>query len=113
MGSSIAYIFAIVFIVLALNIFFVASRMRRGSRRKRMSRAAVEEAKQALWRDKEVARRIEREEADALERYKLRNETLALYDEVRQRAAARDTEGAKFVTTDWSNANHDDFEMLR
>jgi len=113
MDSSIAYIFAIVFIVLALNIFFVVSRMRSGGRRKRMNRVAVEEAKQALWRDKEVARRVEREEEDALERYKLRNESLALYDEVRQRALARDTEGAKFVTTDWSNADHDDFESLR
>jgi len=55
-----------------------------------MTRAAVDEAKQALWRDKEVERRIRREQEDALERVILRNETLAIYEEVRRRHANDD-----------------------
>jgi len=89
MEGSVAYLFAIIFFVIALNLYFVLTRLRRGSgkRRKRMDRAAIDEARQALWRDKEVARRIEREQDDAYERVILRNETLALYDEVRRRHA--------------------------
>jgi len=114
MDGSVAYLFAIVFFVLALNIYFIISRMRRGnSKRTRMSRAAVEEAKQALWRDKEVARRIEREQDDALERVKLRNETLALYDEVRKRAAERETEGAKIVYSNRDDNDETDLELYR
>ena len=91
MGAEVAYIFAIVLVVLALNIYFLTSRIRRdNNKRKRMTRAAVDEAKQALWRDKEVARRIAREQEDALERVMLKNETLALYEEVRQRHAKED-----------------------
>jgi len=55
-----------------------------------MTRAAEDEAKQALWRDKEIARRLAREQEDALERVLLRNETLALYEEVRRRHAKED-----------------------
>jgi len=113
MNQSIAYIFAIVAIVIALNIYFLFARLRRGTtRHKRMGRAAVEEAKQALWRDKEVARRIEREQDDALERVKLRNETLAYYEEVRRRAAARESEGAIVVPKEWDK-NMDDIENFR
>jgi len=90
-NSSIAYIFAIIFVVLALNIYFLTSRMRRDNKRRtRMTRAAVDEAKQALWRDREVARRIAREQEDALESLTLKNETLALYEEVRRRHAEED-----------------------
>ena len=90
MESGVAYLFAIISVVLVLNLYFVFTRMKRGNRRKRMDRIAVDEAKQALWREKEVARRIEREQDDALERVKLRNETLALYEEVRRRHAKED-----------------------
>ena len=90
MQSGVAYLFAIVFVILALNLYFVFMRMKRGNKRKRMDRTAIDEAKQALWREKEVARRIEREQADAVERIKLRNETLALYEEVRRRHANED-----------------------
>jgi len=77
-----------------MNLFIVVKRIRNTPKRKRtrMNRGAIDEAKQALWRDKEVARRIERSDADAYERHKLRNETLALYDEVRRRAAERENE---------------------
>ena len=85
MDSSVAYLFVIIFFVITLNFYFLFARMRRGNKRKRMDRTAIDEAKQALWRDKEVARRLEREKDDAIERIKLRNETLALYDEVRRR----------------------------
>jgi len=93
MGSGAAYLFAIVFFVIALNFYFLFFRMRRGNKRKRTDRIAVEEAKQAIWREKEVARRIEREQDDALERVKLKNETLALYETVRQRHAHEDKYG--------------------
>ena len=92
MRSEVAYLFVIIFVVIALNFYFMVFRPRRGKRHKRMDRAAVDEAKQALWREKEVARRIEREQDDALERVKLRNETLALYEEVRRRHAHEDEE---------------------
>jgi len=91
MNSSIGYIFAIVFIVIALNLFFVVSRMRQGDkRRNKRNRVAPDEAKQALWRDREIERRLEREQDGANERVKLREETLALYDEVRRRHAEKD-----------------------
>ena len=90
MESGVAYLFAIIFLVIALNFYFLVIRMRRGDKRKRRDRVAVDEAKQAVWRDKEVARRLEREQDDALERIKLRNETLALYEVVRQRHAKED-----------------------
>jgi len=48
------------------------------------------EAEQVIWRDKEIARRIEREQDGAYERVKLKNETLAFYDEVRRRHAKDD-----------------------
>ena len=90
MGGSIAYIVAIVFIVLVLNIYLMFLRIRRGDRRKRTNRVAPDEKKQAVWRDREIERRIEREQDGALERVKLREETLALYEEVRRRHAYED-----------------------
>ena len=89
MDTSVAYLFAIIFFVVALNIYFTLARMRRGNRGKK-NRVAVDEAKQKIWRDREVLRRIEREQDGALERVKLRNETLALYEEVRRRHAKTD-----------------------
>lgn len=108
MDASTVSVFAIVFLVVALNMFFVAKRLRSGERRSRKGRAAVEEEKQAIWRDKEIARRIAREQEDALERVTLRNETLALYDEVRQRAAAREAEGALHSGQGWESMDKDD-----
>jgi len=116
MNASIVYIFAIIFIVLAINIFFLALRTGRGNRYKRMNRVAVDEAKQALWRDNEIIRRIEREQEGALERVKLRNETLALYDEVRRRAALRESEGALLTGKQWEDMESletDDIERFR
>ena len=101
MDGSVGYLFAIVFIVVALNFYLLVMRMgRREKRRKKMNRIAVDEAKQALWRDREIERRLEREQDGALERVKLRDETLALYEKVRQRHAEKDRlEGLGFSSS--------------
>ena len=112
MESSVAYLFVLIFFVVALNAYIFIFRNRRNNRR-RITKAAADEAKQALWRDKEVARRIEREQSDAYERVKLRNETLAIYDEVRKRAAARESEGIKYVETDPDDITTEDIESFR
>jgi len=87
--------------------------MRNEKKRSKRYRVAPEERKQAIWRDKEIARRVAREEEDALERFKLRNETLALYDEVRRRAAAREAEGILVSSRDWQNVVKEDIERFR
>ena len=107
------YIILIIFIVLVLNSYFVFSRIRKDKKRSKRYRVAPEERAQAIWRDKEIARRIAREEEDALERFKLRNETLALYDEVRRRAAAREAEGILVSSRDWQNVVKEDIERFR
>jgi len=110
--SQIAYLFVLIFFVVALNFYIFIFRNRRNNKR-RITKAAIEEAKQALWRDKEIARRIEREQSDAYERVQLRNETLAIYEEVRKRAAARESEGIKFVNTEPEEITTDDIESFR
>ena len=107
MESSIGYLIAIVVFVLALNLYFTLKRIRSGTKYKRMGRAAVEEAKQALWRDNEVQRRIDREQDDAYERVQLKNETLAIYEEVRRRAEEREREGIKRVYVEPENIDND------
>jgi len=115
-NASIVYVFIIIFIVLAINIFFVAFRSAGGSRYRKRYKVAVDEAKQALWRDNEIERRLEREQEGALERVKLRNETLALYDEVRRRAALRESEGTLLTSKQWTDMESlesDDIERFR
>ena len=90
METGLAYLIIIVFIVLALNFYFLIVRRLRGNRSRKLGRPAVVESKQAVWRDKEVQRRIDSEQNAAVERVRLRNETLALYEEVRRRAAERE-----------------------
>jgi hypothetical protein len=93
LDSSVAYIFAIVLVVLVINVFIIRAQFRKGNsavKKRRTDRVALSEAEQALWRDKEVARRIEREQDGAYERVMLKNETLAIYDEVRRRHAKDD-----------------------
>jgi len=109
MNTSVAYIFAIVFVVIAINFFLLHTQQKRsrGSRYKKRTRIAVDEAKQALWRDNEIVRRLEREQEGAIERVKLREETLALYDEVRRRAAARESEGALMSGRGWEEMEGD------
>lgn len=114
MDASIASVLAIVVLVIALNFFFLSKHFRGSERRSRKTRVAVEEAQQAKWRDNEIRRRIEREQDGALERVKLRNETLALYDEVRRRAAAREAEGALHSSKGWESVDDaDNLERFR
>jgi len=118
MNPSIVYVFVIIFIILAINIFFLAFRSGRGrgSRYRKRSHIAVDEAKQALWRDNEIERRLEREQEGAIERVKLKNETLALYDEVRRRAALRESEGTLLTSKQWEDMEtpeSDDIERFR
>ncbi|MCL2662097.1 MAG: hypothetical protein FWE83_02050 [Oscillospiraceae bacterium] len=93
MDNGVAFIFAIVLVVLVINVFIIRAQFRRGNskvRKRRTDKAALGESEQAKWRDKEVVRRIEREQDGAYERVALKNETLALYDEVRRRHAKDD-----------------------
>ena len=112
MESGIAYLFAIIFFVIALNLFFVFRRLKSNTKR-RPGRIAYDEAKQAAWREKEVQRRITREVDDAYHRVQLRNETLAFYTEVRRRAAAREREGAEqeHIETERVEMEHNEPEV--
>jgi len=85
--GGVAYLVAIIFIALALNVYFTFRRISRSNKRIKKGRVSLDEEKQAIWRDKEIARRIAREQEDAVERVNLRNETLAYYEEVRRRHA--------------------------
>jgi len=110
MNTGVAYIFAILFLVVALNMYFVLRRIRNDKNtRKKTTRLPPDEVKQAIWRDKEVARRIEREQDDAYERLTLRNETLAYYETVRQRHAKKDTLERLGLSSD---ENFDDMKSL-
>jgi len=85
--GTVGYLVAIIFLVLALNLYFTFKRVSNSKKRIKKGRVHLDEEKQAIWRDKEIARRIAREHEDALERVNLRNETLAYYEEVRRRHA--------------------------
>ena len=85
MEGNVGYLIAIVFLVLALNLYITFKRISQTKKRSRKNRAELDEEKQAVWRDKEIARRIAREQDDYVERIKLRDETLAFYEEVRRR----------------------------
>lgn len=96
MEAGTVAIIAIAAIVIIFNFYFIFSRTRRSTKRKGgRDYVPPDEAKQAIWRDKEIARRIEREQNDAYERVKMRNETLAYYDAVRQMHANDDDEPAE------------------
>jgi tRNA U34 2-thiouridine synthase MnmA/TrmU len=94
--NAVAYLIAIIALVLVMNLFFLVRMRRRGSS-KPVGRRAVDEAKQAAWREKEVQRRIDREQDDAFAIVQLRNETLAVYEEVRQLAIIREKLGIERV----------------
>jgi flagellar biosynthesis/type III secretory pathway M-ring protein FliF/YscJ len=114
MDSGVAYIFAIVLVVLVINVFIIRAQFRRGNskvRKRRTDRAALGEPEQAIWRDKEVARRIEREQDGAYERVTLKNETLAIYDEVRRRHAKEDE--LERLSLNMSDNERDGYDMYR
>ena len=91
MESAFVAVIAIVGFVIVLNFVMLMYRLRR-DRVKKPSRAAMAEEQAAVLRDKEIRRRLEREEIEALEHVEKLNKTLELYDEVRRRAAAREKE---------------------
>lgn len=97
MDATVAVLVVIIFFVLILNFYFLFIRMRRTPKRKKMNSIMRDEAKQALWRDREIERRIAREQDDALERVKLKEETLALYEEVRNRHADEDNDRLRYM----------------
>ena len=103
MHAAFPYILSIVAFVIVLNFVMLFFRLRR-DRSKRPSRPVLEEERAAELRHNEIRRRLEREERLALEHIELRNKTLALYDEVRRRAAAREKEAATASEIEPENA---------
>jgi len=93
MPTAFAYIIAIIGFVIVLNFVMLWFRLKRDRYRK-PSRETVEEEKAIVLRNNEIKRRIAREQEDAAREVALRNQTLALYEEVRRRAAAREKEAA-------------------
>lgn len=89
MEGAFAYIVAIVFFVIALNFFFLYMRLKKDRYRK-TGKVAIEEEKAAKLREKEIQRRLNREQEDAARFIELRNKTLDLYDQVRKRANERE-----------------------
>ena len=107
MVENVGYLVAIIFFVLALNLYITFRRINRVKKSNKKSKIVLDEEKQAIWRDKEVARRIAKEQEDCLERINLRNETLAFYEEVRRRHA-KTKETPPDPTNPLSPGNHDD-----
>jgi len=96
MEGAFAYMVAIIFFVIAFNFFFLYMRLKRDRTRTRKSGGvAMEEEKAVRLRDREIQRRLDREQEEAAQRVELRNKTLALYDQVRRRAAAAEKEAAQ------------------
>jgi len=89
MHVAFAYIIAIVAFVIVLNFVMLFIRLKR-DRYQKPSKDIIEEAKAVVLRDKEIRRRISREQEDAARDVELRNNTLKLYDEVRRRAEVRE-----------------------
>jgi len=87
MGGAFGSVIAIVFLVIIGNFIMLYVRLRRDLPRK-PSRWALEEEEAAKLREREIYRRIEREQEDAIRRIELQNHTFELFEEVRRRAAA-------------------------
>ena len=85
---KINYIIAMVFLVVIANIYFWFKRTR--NIRKRVKRS-VSEAKAAELRHAELQRRFTVEQEEAAIYLKKREETWALYDQVRRQAASQRT----------------------
>ena len=102
MAGAFAYIIAIVAFVIVLNFVMLFFRLRR-DRYRRPSRAAIEEEEAAALREREIWRRIDREQEAAAVRVELRNQTLELYEEVRRRAALREKEAEGLLDPDVGN----------
>jgi len=87
----------LVFLVIALNFFFLMRRMQR-DRVKRPSKKALEEEQALKLREAEVRRRLEYEKEEAEEFIEKRNRTFELFEQVRRDAAAAETQAAENQT---------------
>ena len=92
MGANFGFMLAIVLIILIINGFFW---FRRHGKSLKSARRAPTEENARVIRHNEIQRRFEREQEDALEYIEKRNKTLALYDQVRRRAAAAEMAAEK------------------
>ena len=97
MHVAFAYIIAIIGFVIVLNFVMLFFRLKRDRYRK-PSREIREEAVAVLLRDHEIQRRLDREQEECAYQVEMRNKTLALYDEVRKRAAERERLAASTET---------------
>ena len=88
MNDAIIILIVIIFFVIAANFFMVFLRLKR-NRRPKISKAAMEEQEAAQWRDREIKRRLDREQEEAAQYVELRDKTLGLYEQVRKDAAAK------------------------
>jgi len=80
-----AFLIAIVFFIIAINFFLLFIRHKRDLPRK-IDKAAMEEDEAVLWRDKEIQRRLDREQEEAEEYLERQNKTFELYEQVRKNA---------------------------
>jgi len=79
------FLIAIVFFIVAINFFMLFFRLKKEGHHK-TDRKAPGEAEASKWRAKEIQRRLDREQEDAVRRVELRNKTLELYEQVRKNA---------------------------
>jgi hypothetical protein len=84
MNSAFASLVAIIFIIIAINFFMLYLRLKR-DRHPKITKAAVEEKEASEWREKEIKRRIDSEQADAVKFVELQNKTFELYEQVRNK----------------------------
>jgi len=86
-----AFLVGIVFIVIVINFAMLYNRLKRDKKLKREG-IAMSEPEASRWREKEIQRRLDREQEEAVKRVDLRNKTLELYEQVRRNAAAAENE---------------------
>jgi len=91
MGNTFVVLVAIIFFVIAINFFMLFARLK-GTRPRKIEKAAMEEKEAVEWRDREIQRRLDREQEDAIKQIELRNKTLELYEQVRKEAAEAEQE---------------------
>jgi len=89
MEAAFGYMIAIIFLVIIFNFFFLYKRLKRDHTRK-PSREVLEEQKAAVLRDREIKRRLDREQEEDARYVELRNNMFDLYEQVRRKHAAAD-----------------------
>jgi len=91
MNGIFAFLLVIVFLVISINFFMLYRRLRR-ERPGKPGKAAMQEKEAAKWRGREIQRRLDCEQEEAVRRVELRNKTFELYEQVRRKAAAAEKE---------------------